>query len=169
MSTSASHPQGPVRVRYAPSPTGHAHIGGARTALYNYLLARKTGGQFLLRCKHNAAGRGRYLRDVLGTRLFGDVAVEAAPADSLRLSFGHEWPSASSGDNSPELDRAMLEGIVASLSSLCSLAHWGCRIKTTSAEGTTALAVKLAATMAMRDLLAKADWTPTSPTEPEAA
>lgn len=39
----------PARVRYAPSPTGHLHLGGARTALYNYLLARKTGGQFILR------------------------------------------------------------------------------------------------------------------------
>jgi glutamyl-tRNA synthetase len=39
----------PVRVRFAPSPTGHTHIGGGRTALYNYLLARKTGGKFILR------------------------------------------------------------------------------------------------------------------------
>ena len=39
----------PVRVRFAPSPTGHFHIGGARTALYNFLLARQTGGQFILR------------------------------------------------------------------------------------------------------------------------
>jgi len=39
----------PVRVRMAPSPTGHFHLGSARTALYNYLLARKTGGQFILR------------------------------------------------------------------------------------------------------------------------
>jgi glutamyl-tRNA synthetase len=39
----------PVRVRYAPSPTGRHHIGGARTALYNYLLAQQTGGQFILR------------------------------------------------------------------------------------------------------------------------
>lgn len=37
------------RVRYAPSPTGHLHIGGARTALFNYLLARKHGGQFIIR------------------------------------------------------------------------------------------------------------------------
>ncbi|MEW6649290.1 MAG: glutamate--tRNA ligase [Chloroflexota bacterium] len=44
-----SHPTIPVRVRFAPSPTGHLHIGGARTALYNYLIARKTGGQFILR------------------------------------------------------------------------------------------------------------------------
>jgi len=38
-----------VRVRFAPSPTGHLHVGGARTALYNYLYARKTGGVFVLR------------------------------------------------------------------------------------------------------------------------
>lgn len=39
----------PVRVRYAPSPTGHLHIGGARTALFTYLFARQHGGQFILR------------------------------------------------------------------------------------------------------------------------
>ncbi|WP_303773054.1 glutamate--tRNA ligase [Anaerolinea thermophila] len=39
----------PVRVRFAPSPTGRMHLGSGRTALYNYLLARKTGGQFILR------------------------------------------------------------------------------------------------------------------------
>ncbi len=39
----------PVRVRFAPSPTGHLHLGSARTALYDYLLAKKTGGQFILR------------------------------------------------------------------------------------------------------------------------
>jgi len=38
-----------VRVRFAPSPTGPLHMGGVRTALYNYLFARKHGGQFLLR------------------------------------------------------------------------------------------------------------------------
>jgi nondiscriminating glutamyl-tRNA synthetase len=39
----------PLRVRYAPSPTGHLHIGGARTALFDYLLARKNGGAFVVR------------------------------------------------------------------------------------------------------------------------
>ncbi|MBW8350590.1 glutamate--tRNA ligase [Bacillus sp. IITD106] len=38
-----------VRVRYAPSPTGHLHIGNARTALFNYLFARNLGGTFLIR------------------------------------------------------------------------------------------------------------------------
>ena len=39
----------PARVRFAPSPTGRFHIGGARTALYDFLLARQSGGQFILR------------------------------------------------------------------------------------------------------------------------
>ncbi|MCS6995154.1 MAG: glutamate--tRNA ligase [Anaerolineales bacterium] len=39
----------PVRVRFAPSPTGRMHLGSARTALYDYLLARRLGGQFILR------------------------------------------------------------------------------------------------------------------------
>ncbi len=38
-----------IRVRFAPSPTGYLHVGGARTALFNWLYARKTGGAFLLR------------------------------------------------------------------------------------------------------------------------
>lgn len=39
----------PARVRFAPSPTGYLHIGGVRTALFNWLWARKTGGKFILR------------------------------------------------------------------------------------------------------------------------
>lgn len=39
----------PVRVRFAPSPTGKLHIGGARTAIYNWAFARATGGTFVLR------------------------------------------------------------------------------------------------------------------------
>lgn len=42
-------PLGPARTRFAPSPTGYMHLGSLRTALFNYLLAKKTGGQFLLR------------------------------------------------------------------------------------------------------------------------
>ena len=38
-----------IKVRFAPSPTGRLHVGNLRTALVNYLFARKTGGQFMLR------------------------------------------------------------------------------------------------------------------------
>jgi len=41
--------KGPARVRFAPSPTGHMHLGSARTALYDYLIAKQTGGSFILR------------------------------------------------------------------------------------------------------------------------
>jgi len=40
---------GKPRLRFAPSPTGYLHIGGVRTALFNWLWARKTGGTFVLR------------------------------------------------------------------------------------------------------------------------
>lgn len=42
-------PSTPARTRFAPSPTGYLHLGSLRTALFNYLLAKRTGGQFLLR------------------------------------------------------------------------------------------------------------------------
>ena len=46
-----------VRVRFAPSPTGLLHIGGARTALFNWLYARHTGGKFILRIEDTDAAR----------------------------------------------------------------------------------------------------------------
>src|SRR6266542_1725807 len=48
-SDNASDPSIPLRVRFAPSPTGALHIGGARTALYNWLYARGRGGELILR------------------------------------------------------------------------------------------------------------------------
>ena len=47
----------PVRVRFAPSPTGSLHIGGARTALFNWLVARKTGGSFIVRVEDTDEAR----------------------------------------------------------------------------------------------------------------
>jgi glutamyl-tRNA synthetase len=61
-----------VRVRFAPSPTGYLHIGGVRTALFNYLFARKEGGGFLLRIE--------------------DTDVERSTEESVRAIFdGMEW------------------------------------------------------------------------------
>lgn len=59
-----------VRVRFAPSPTGALHIGGVRTALYNYLFARKNGGKFLLRIEDTdqnryVSGAEDYIKDSL--------------------------------------------------------------------------------------------------------
>ncbi len=46
-----------IRVRFAPSPTGDLHVGGARTALFNWLMARKTGGKFVLRVEDTDGAR----------------------------------------------------------------------------------------------------------------
>ena len=54
-----------IRVRFAPSPTGYLHVGGARTAIFNWLFARKHGGQFLLRIEDTDVARS------------GDEMVEA--------------------------------------------------------------------------------------------
>lgn len=66
-----------VRTRFAPSPTGYLHIGGARTALFNYLLARNAGGQFLLR-----------IEDTDQTRNI--AAADAKLLDDLRW-LGLQW------------------------------------------------------------------------------
>ena len=66
-----------VRVRYAPSPTGLQHIGGLRTALFNYLFARARGGKFFLRIEDT--DQGRY-----------NAEAEADLYDSLRWA-GLEW------------------------------------------------------------------------------
>ena len=60
MSTSASaspQPPGKVVTRFAPSPTGELHLGNARTALFNLLLAQHGGGRFLLRIEDTDSER----------------------------------------------------------------------------------------------------------------
>jgi nondiscriminating glutamyl-tRNA synthetase len=66
-----------VRVRFAPSPTGTLHIGSARTALYNFLFARHTGGAFILRVDDTDARRS-------------DAALEASIMADLRW-LGLTW------------------------------------------------------------------------------
>ena len=70
-----------VRVRFAPSPTGLLHIGGLRTALYNYLLARKTGGTFLLRIEDT--DRSRFVpeaeQDILDGLAWAGLDVDEGP------------------------------------------------------------------------------------------
>ncbi|RLA80001.1 MAG: glutamate--tRNA ligase [Deltaproteobacteria bacterium] len=56
-----------VRTRFAPSPTGYLHVGGARTALFNWLFARHHGGKFILRIEDTDQARSKdeYLQDIL--------------------------------------------------------------------------------------------------------
>ena len=58
---------GPIKVRFAPSPTGFLHLGSARTALFNWLYARHSGGKMLLRIEDTDKVRSekRFLEEIL--------------------------------------------------------------------------------------------------------
>ncbi|MDP3184978.1 MAG: glutamate--tRNA ligase family protein, partial [Anaerolineales bacterium] len=94
----------PVRVRFAPSPTGRMHLGSARTALYDYLLARRTGGTFILRIedtdtKRTVPGSERELMD--GLRWMGieynegpDIGGPCGPyrqSERREIYHPHAW------------------------------------------------------------------------------
>ena len=68
-----------VRVRFAPSPTGALHIGGVRTALYNYLFAKKNNGTFILRIEDTDQARyvpGAETYIIESLRWFGILPTE---------------------------------------------------------------------------------------------
>jgi len=73
-----------MRLRFAPSPTGHLHVGNARTALFNWLLARKTGGAFVLRIEDTDVERST-------------LEAEASILEDLRW-LGLTW------DEGPDVD-----------------------------------------------------------------
>ncbi|MCY2960862.1 MAG: glutamate--tRNA ligase [Planctomycetota bacterium] len=92
----------PIRVRFAPSPTGKLHIGGARTALFNWAFARRFGGKFLLRIEDTDPERStkEYERAILeGLRWLGldwdegpDIGGPHAPYHQMqRLSLHKEY------------------------------------------------------------------------------
>jgi len=82
-----------VRVRFAPSPTGHLHIGSARTAIFNWLYARHTGGKFLLRIEDTDAERSKqeYTDAILdGLKWLGMDWDEEPIYQSTRLNIYRE-------------------------------------------------------------------------------
>ena len=88
-----------VRVRFAPSPTGPLHIGGVRTALFNYLFAKKHGGDVILRIEDT--DQSRYvegaeeqakptIKTIMTARLSADRRVVDEATSSLFMSaFKH--------------------------------------------------------------------------------
>lgn len=83
-----------ARLRFAPSPTGYLHIGGLRTALYNHLLARQSGGKWILRIE-DTDQVGSFpsffcaWRAVLSQKLYAQNRKVEGAVDSLRRSL--EW------------------------------------------------------------------------------
>ena len=77
----------PVRVRFAPSPTGHLHVGGARTALFNWAFARRHGGVFILRIEDTDRSRSteEYIGQIVeAMRWLGLDWDEGPPAAGYR-------------------------------------------------------------------------------------
>ena len=75
-----------IRDRFAPSPTGDVHIGSLRTALYNYLYAKKNGGAFLLRLEDT--DRTRYQEGAVETLLNALYTTGVIPDEGLVLENG---------------------------------------------------------------------------------
>lgn len=81
-----------VRTRFAPSPTGYLHVGGARTALYNYLFAKKNGGDFILRIEDTDQARSteESLRMVVQDLTWLDLKWDEGP-DAVTLQDKGEY------------------------------------------------------------------------------
>ena len=82
-----------VRVRFAPSPTGFLHIGGVRTALFNWLYARHHHGKFLLRIEDTDLERSeqRYTQDILASMKWLGLTWDEEPIyQSQRLQVYKE-------------------------------------------------------------------------------
>src|SRR5580704_6209558 len=90
-----------VITRFAPSPTGYLHVGGARTALFNWLLARHSGGKFLLRIEDTDLARST-------------ASATAALMDDLRW-LGLQWDNADVMHQSKRLSiyNALIDKLIA--------------------------------------------------------
>ncbi len=77
-----------VRVRYAPSPTGNQHIGGVRTALFNYFFARANKGQFILRIEDTDQGRytNEAIQDIYDTFAWLGISWDEGPDKGGRFA-----------------------------------------------------------------------------------
>ncbi len=88
---------GPVRVRLAPSPTGTLHIGTARTAVFNWLFARRHGGRFLLRIEDTDQARSKpeYTANILaglrwlGLDWDGEPVIQSTRVEEHRAAIAH--------------------------------------------------------------------------------
>lgn len=83
-----------VRVRFAPSPTGYLHVGGARTALYNYLYAKNKGGEFILRIEETDQARSteESLKMVIEDLVWLGLMWDEGPDSKTRVDAGKFGP-----------------------------------------------------------------------------
>jgi len=91
-----------VRVRFAPSPTGYLHIGSARTALYNWLYAKKTGGKLILRIEDTDLERS--------TQASLDTIIDGMKWLGLDWDEGPYYQSEHSGEHTEAAKKLLVEG-----------------------------------------------------------
>jgi glutamyl-tRNA synthetase len=82
-----------VRVRFAPAPTGYLHIGGARTALFNWLYARSQKGRFILRIEDTDINRSRpeYIDEILGSLKWLGLDWDELHYQSKRMNIYRDY------------------------------------------------------------------------------
>lgn len=99
-----------VRVRIAPSPTGFFHIGTARTALFNYLYARKHGGEFIMRIEDTDKERSekRFEQDILDGLVWLGIAYDEGPGKEG--SYGPYHQSERSEQYAKGIDALLVNG-----------------------------------------------------------
>ncbi len=104
------HHRAVPRVRFAPSPTGSLHVGGARTALFNWLIARKTGGTFVLRMEDTDRERSTPESEAEILRCSGGSAWIGTRGRSARASAMTSTAMRSSGSGRPERSMRVRDG-----------------------------------------------------------
>ncbi len=89
-----------IRVRFPPSPTGHWHLGGARTALFNWLFARKYSGEFILRIEDTDKERSdqKYEIEIVEAMKWLGLTWDEGPDWQM---VNHKWQSTSRGSHGP--------------------------------------------------------------------
>lgn len=89
-----------IRVRFPPSPTGHWHLGGARTALFNWLFARKHGGKFILRIEDTDRERSNQKYEIEITETMKWLGLDWDEGPDWQM-INYEWHDTSRGEYGP--------------------------------------------------------------------
>ena len=100
----------PVRVRFAPSPTGALHVGGARTAVYNWAFARRTGGAFILRIDDTDPGRSTAENTAQILRSLEWLGLDWDEGPEVGGSFGPYFQTERTGNYAAALERMKATG-----------------------------------------------------------
>ncbi|HXV28672.1 MAG TPA: glutamate--tRNA ligase, partial [bacterium] len=99
-----------IRVRFAPSPTGYLHLGNIRTALFNYLFAKKNGGKFVLRVEDTDRERSRdeYRKALMEDMLWVGIRWDEGP--EVGGDYGPYYQSERLETYQKYLDKLITEG-----------------------------------------------------------